>query len=39
MIKENTLNLDWNDEIIAGSVVTHDGVIKNEAVQKILKNI
>ena len=36
MIKDNTLNLDWNDEIISGSVVTHDGVIKNEVVQKLL---
>jgi H+-translocating NAD(P) transhydrogenase subunit alpha len=37
MIKENELNLDWEDEIIAGSVVTHDGVIKNEAVKKLLE--
>lgn len=37
MVKENTLNLDWNDEIISGAVVTHDGVIKNATVQKILE--
>ncbi|EKE01258.1 MAG: hypothetical protein ACD_21C00184G0005 [uncultured bacterium] len=37
MIKEGTLNLDWNDEIITGSVVTHEGVIKNETVQKLLE--
>ncbi len=36
MIKDNAINLDWNDEIIAGSVVTHDGVIKHAQVQKLL---
>lgn len=36
MIKDNALTLDWNDEIISGAVVTHDGVIKNEMVQKLL---
>ena len=36
MIKDNELKLDWTDEIILGSVVTHDGVIKNEVVQKLL---
>jgi H+-translocating NAD(P) transhydrogenase subunit alpha len=36
MIKDNALNLDWNDEIIAGSVVTHDGIVKNAQVQKLL---
>ena len=36
MIKDNALHLDWNDEIIAGSCVTHDGVIKNAQVQKLL---
>ncbi len=36
MIKDKTINLDWTDEIIAGSVVTHEGVIKNEQVQKLL---
>lgn len=37
MVKENGINLDWNDEIIAGCVVTHDGAIKNPQVQKLLK--
>jgi H+-translocating NAD(P) transhydrogenase subunit alpha len=37
MIKEGTLNLDWNDEIIAGSLVTHEGTIKNESVKKLLE--
>ena len=39
MIKDNALNLDWNDEIISGAIVTHDGVIKNTMVQKLLKLI
>lgn len=36
MVKDNALHLDWNDEIISGSVVTHEGVIKNAGVQKLL---
>jgi len=36
MIKDNAIHLDWNDEVILGSVVTHDGVIKNTQVQKLL---
>ncbi|MFA6409789.1 MAG: Re/Si-specific NAD(P)(+) transhydrogenase subunit alpha [Gammaproteobacteria bacterium] len=27
IIKENKLNLDWNDEVVVGSVVTRDGKI------------
>lgn len=37
IIKENTLNLDWNDEIIAGAVVTHAGKIQNETIKKLLE--
>lgn len=37
MIKDQLLTLDWSDEIISGAVVTHDGVIKNRAVQKLLE--
>lgn len=36
MIKESVLHLNWNDEIIMNSVVTHNGLIKNEQVQKLL---
>lgn len=36
MIKDNAINLDWDDEIISGAVVTHDGIIKNINVQKLL---
>lgn len=37
MLKESSLNLDWEDEIIASSVVTHAGIIKNETVKKLLE--
>jgi len=36
-IKEGKLALDWNDEILAGSVFTHEGSIRNEGVKKILE--
>jgi NAD(P) transhydrogenase subunit alpha len=35
-IKNGDLTLDWNDEIIAGSVFTHEGEIRNESVRKAL---
>jgi len=36
-IKEGTLALDWSDEVLAGSVFTHEGSIRNEGVKKILE--
>ena len=30
MIKEGSLSIDWSDELIAKSCVTHDGAIKHE---------
>ncbi len=36
-IKDGKLALDWSDEILAGSVFTHEGSIRNEAVRKILE--
>ncbi len=36
-IKEGTLALDWGDEILAGSVFTHEGTIRNEGVKKVLE--
>jgi H+-translocating NAD(P) transhydrogenase subunit alpha len=36
ILKDGELKLAWDDEIIAGSVVTHDGIIKNETVKKSL---
>ncbi len=34
MVKEGTLTLDWEDEILAGAVLTHEGQIKNETARK-----
>jgi H+-translocating NAD(P) transhydrogenase subunit alpha len=36
MIKEGKVNLDFNDEVIKGSVVTHEGKIVNERVKEII---
>jgi NAD(P) transhydrogenase subunit alpha len=36
-IKDGKLVLDWNDEILAGSVFTHEGTIRNETVKKALE--
>lgn len=36
-IKEGKLILDWSDEILAGSVFTHEGTIRNEGVRKVLE--
>ena len=35
-IKDGALNLDWNDEIVAGSCLTRDGRLAHEGVRKIL---
>ncbi len=34
-LKEGALELDWDDEILAGSVLTRDGVIVNETVRAL----
>ncbi|HDZ55470.1 MAG TPA: NAD(P) transhydrogenase subunit alpha [Pseudomonas xinjiangensis] len=31
MVNEGSLHIDWDDEILAGAVLTHAGEIKNEA--------
>jgi NAD(P) transhydrogenase subunit alpha len=36
-IKDGRLVLDWNDEILAGSVFTHEGTIRHEGVKKVLE--
>lgn len=33
-IKDGNLNLDWADEIVTGSALTHDGVVKHEGVRR-----
>lgn len=37
MIKDKSLKLDWEDEIIAKTVLTHAGEIKNEAAKKAVE--
>ena len=34
MVKDGELQLDWEDEILAGAVLTHAGEIKNETARK-----
>jgi len=31
------INLDWDDEILQGSVLTHEGQIPNERVRQMLE--
>lgn len=35
-LKDGQIRLDWNDEIIAKSALTHDGRIVNEAAQQLI---
>lgn len=35
-IKDGNLTLDWQDEIIAGSCLTHGGSVRHEGVKKVL---
>ena len=35
-LKDGVLNLDWNDELIAKTCVTHAGEIKHEATKKLV---
>lgn len=37
LIKEGQLNLDWEDDIILGTCLTHDGEVKSGRVKSILK--
>ncbi len=37
MLKEGELAINWEDEIIAGSVLTHDGEIKHSATQTLME--
>jgi H+-translocating NAD(P) transhydrogenase subunit alpha len=36
IIKDGNIAMDFNDEIIAGSLVTHGGEIKNQSVMKLI---
>ena len=35
--KEGNLNLNWEDDIVAGTCITHTGEIKNERVKKVIE--
>jgi len=39
IVKDKTVNFDWKDEIINGSVVTHDGIIVNEYIKKLVERV
>lgn len=38
MVKDGELNIDWEDEILAGAVLTHAGEIRNEAARKAIES-
>jgi len=38
-VKDGALNLDWNDEVIAGACLTRDGQLVHENVKKVLGDI
>ena len=39
MVKDGELSIDWEDEILAGAVLTHAGEIRNEAARKALEPV
>jgi len=38
LIKDGAIHLDFEDEVVAGTVATHDGKIRNEALRQIIEN-
>jgi NAD(P) transhydrogenase subunit alpha len=38
MIKDGNLNLDWSDELIAKTCLTHAGEIKHEPTKKLVES-
>jgi NAD(P) transhydrogenase subunit alpha len=36
--KEGALNLNWDDDLVKGTAVTHDGQIVNERVKQALQS-
>jgi NAD(P) transhydrogenase subunit alpha len=36
MVKDGELNLDFEDEVTKATVITHDGAVVSEAVNKLL---
>ena len=39
MVKEGELSLDWEDEVLARSVLTHDGEIRNDAARAAVEQL
>lgn len=37
VVKDGTIAIDWNDEVYAQSVLTHDGAIRHEAARKLVE--
>ncbi len=37
LVKNNVIAIDWSDEVLAKTVLTHDGVLKNEAAPVAIK--
>ncbi|NKJ34951.1 NAD(P) transhydrogenase subunit alpha [Rhizobium sp. SG570] len=37
LIKDGAIHLDFEDEVVAGTVATHDGKIRNEALRQIIE--
>lgn len=37
MMKDNIITIDWDDEVLAKTVITHDGKLKNEAARQHAK--
>jgi NAD(P) transhydrogenase subunit alpha len=37
LTKENTLDLNWNDDLVTGCCITHNGEIKNERVRELIR--
>ena len=36
LVKDGRISIDWNDEVYAKSVLTHDGMIKHEATKQLI---
>lgn len=37
LVKDGAISIDWNDEVYAKSVLTHDGEIRHEATKKLIE--
>jgi NAD(P) transhydrogenase subunit alpha len=38
IVKDGAIHLDFEDEVVAGTVATHDGNIRNEALRRIIES-